>query len=142
MVTTVPSLFTIDIFKMDIYFLFLLEEQTSKPARPLLTWGIPIAYMVLYKDILSFATWLSDSVLVNVSVHFGKINFLSSELVTNNVSSDSLYSDGCTHWSNKAQEAIFSKTIGYGYQLYCWPQEAIDIGLGKIGNYQEVGKEV
>ena len=49
-------LFTIDIFKMDIYFLFLLEEQTSKPAKPLLTWGIPIAYMVLYKDILSFAT--------------------------------------------------------------------------------------
>ena len=35
--------------------------------------------------------------------------------------------------SSIAQEAIFSKTIGYGYQLYCWPQEAIDIGLGKIG---------
>ena len=41
-----------------------------------------------------------------------------------------------------AQEAIFSKTIGCGYQLYCWPQEAIDIGLGKISIFQEVGKEV
>ena len=41
----------------DGHLFFILTRRTNKQTcQTTVNWGIPIAYMVLYKDILSFAT--------------------------------------------------------------------------------------